>query len=162
MPLSGMSACSAWHHRVVSIDPEAIVGQTLNGVSSSWHEFEGRRSAEPVHVWLHLDGLGTLRLHTLNGLVISPDAVHEPYEMGEHGRILVEPSGPSPLIEHVGERIEAVSRLAQTTPPGTAAGLVLDFQGGSVGIADLGDELVVAPWPAADWKRWNVSLQTAG
>lgn len=156
-----MTACSAWHHRVVSIDPEAFVGQTLNGVSSSRHEFEGHRSAEPIHIWLNLDGLGTLRLHTLNGLVISPDAVHESYEMGEHGPILVAPSGPSPLIEHVGERINAVSRLDQT-PPGTTAGLVLQFQGGSVGIADLGDQLVVAPWPAADWKRWNVSLQTAG
>ena len=155
-----MTACCACHHRVVNIDPEALVGQTLDGVSSSWHEFEGHRSAAPVHVWLHFDGGGTVRLHTLNGLALSQEAVHGSYEMGEYGRILVEPSGPLPLAKHVGERIEAVSRMSQT-PPGTTAGVVLAFQGGSVGVADLGDELVVAPWPAADWSRWNVSLQSA-
>ena len=150
-----------WHHRPVSIEPEATVGHTLAGVSSSWHEFEGRRSAEPVHVWLRLDGLGTLRLHTLNGLVMTPDGVDEPYDMGEHGRLLVNESGPSALIERVGERVDGVSRLVQY-PPGASVGMVLHFQRGSVGIADLGDELVVATWPADDWARRNVSIESAG
>lgn len=138
-----------------------MVGQTLDGVSSSWHEIEGHRSAEPVHVWLHLDGLGTVRLYALNGLVLSKEAVHGPYEMGEHGRILVEPSGPLPLTEHVGERIEAVSQLVQA-PSGIEVGLVLTFQRGSVGIADLGDELAVARWTDAAWSQQNVSIQAAG
>ena len=135
-----------------------MVGHTLAAVSSSWHEFEGVRSAEPTHLWLSLDGLGTLRLHTLNGLVITLDDVDQPYDIGEHGRMLVESSGPTPLIEHVGERIEAVALLDQS-PPGMTAGIVLKLQGGSVGIADLGDELVVAPWPADDWSQWNVSAR---
>jgi hypothetical protein len=150
----------AWHHRPREHEPEAIVGHTLAGVSSSWHEFEGSRSAEPVHVWLRLDGLGTLRLHTLNGLVITPDDVGEPYDMGEHGRLLVEESGPSALIERVGERVEGVSRLDQA-PPGASVGMVLHFQRASVGIADLGDDLVVATWPADDWARRNVSIASA-
>lgn len=137
-----------------------MVGNTLAGVSSSWHEFEGHRSARPVHVWLHLVGLGTLRLHTLNGLVITLDDVHEPYDMGENGRVLVESAGPSPLTKHLGERIEAVARLDQA-PLAMTVGAVLNFQRGSVGIADLGDDLVVAPWPAEDWARWNVSVHRA-
>lgn len=156
-----MSACPACHYRLVNIDPQAMVGQTLDGVSSSWHEFEGRRSAEPGHVWLHFDGLGTVRLSTRNGLVVSRDAVYEPCEMGEYGRVLVEPSGPSPLIEHVGERIEAVSRLYQA-PPGMEVGLVLAFQAGAVGIADLCDEFAVVPWPDAAWSHWNVSVLAPG
>ncbi|WP_460629660.1 hypothetical protein [Intrasporangium mesophilum] len=145
----------------MAIDAEAMIGHTLAGVSSSWHEFEGRRSAGPVHVWLRLDGVGALRLHTLNGLVITPDDVDVPCAMGDYGRMLVESSGPTPLIERLGEPIEAVTRLDQS-PPGMTVGVVLQFAGGSVGIADLGDELVVAPWPADDWSRWNVSVQPVG
>lgn len=144
----------------MSIELKSIVGHTLVGVSSSWHEFEGRRSAEPVHVWLFLDGLGNLRLHTLNGLVITADDVDEPYDMGEHGRLLVEESGPTALMERVGERVEAVSRLDQS-PPGATVGIVLHFQRGSVGIADLGDDLIVATWPADNWERRNVSMASA-
>ena len=59
-------------------------------------------------------------------------------------------------MKHVGERVDAVSRLDQR-PPGVEVGLALHFQEGSVGVADLGDELVVAPWPDVDWERWNVS-----
>lgn len=138
----------------VSIEPEAIVGDTLAGVSSSWHELEGRRTEEPVHVWLCLAGLGNLRLSTLNGLIITSVDVHEPYDMGVYGRVLVDRSGPGALIERVGERVEGVSRLEQS-PPGSSVGMVLHFQRGSVGIADLGDELVVATWPG-DWARLNV------
>ena len=142
------------------MDPKALVGHTLAGVSSSWHEIEGRRSAQPVHVWLSLDGLANLWLHTLNGLVITPGDVYETYDMEEHGRILVGEAGPTALIEHVGERVEAVSRLQQS-PPGATVGIVLHFQRASVGIADLGDELIVATWPADDWERSNVSLASA-
>jgi hypothetical protein len=147
--------------RTVDVEPEAMVGRSLTAVSSSWHELEGHRSKEPVHLWLSVDGLGTLRLHTLDGLVITRDAVSAPYDLGEHGRVVVEPSGPAPLMERVGEPIEAVSRLEQF-PPGASVGVLLDFPGGSVGIADLGDELVVASWPADVWPRLGVSARTDG
>lgn len=148
------------HDAHVSIDPETFVGRMLMSVSSSWHEFEGQRSTEPIHVWLSFDGLGTLQLHTVSGLVITTDNPYEPYDMAEHGRVIVEPSGPAALTERVGERIEAVSRLNQS-PPDMAVGVLLDFRGGSVGIADLEDELVVAAWPADAWRRWNVSVRRA-
>jgi hypothetical protein len=112
-------------------------------------------------LWLSVDGLGTLRLHTLDGLVITRDDVSAPYDLGEHGRVVVEPSGPAPLMERVGEPIEAVSRLEQF-PPGASVGVLLDFPGGSVGLADLGDELVVASWPADVWPRLGVSARTDG
>ncbi len=74
--------------------------------------------------------------------------------------MLVEQSGPTPLIERLGERIDAVSLLDQS-PPGMTGGIVLHFAGDSVAVADLGDELVVAPWPADDWSQSNVSIRPA-
>lgn len=41
-------------------------------------------------------------------------------------------------------------------------GVVLDFGGGVVGIAELGDEPVVASWPANARLRWNVSVNPEG
>ena len=37
-------------------------------------------------------------------------------------------------------------------------GVVLHMDGAAVGIADLGDELVVAEWPSAGWSAQGVSL----
>ncbi|WP_157537513.1 hypothetical protein [Nocardioides sp. Root190] len=141
----------------MDIDPESFVGRTLTGMSSSWHEFEGSRSPEPVHLWLFVDGLGSLRFHTRDGLVITRDGPHVAYDMGEHGRVVVEPSGPQALLERVGERIRSVARL-HASPPGMTAGVLLEFSGGSVGIADVGDELVVASWPDETWSSRDVSV----
>jgi hypothetical protein len=41
-------------------------------------------------------------------------------------------------------------------PPGTEVGIVLRFQDGSVGVANLGDELVIDRWPADTWMRSDV------
>jgi hypothetical protein len=142
----------------VSLDPEALTGHVLTDVTSSWHEFEGKRSTAPGHVWLSLEELGTLRLRTLNGLMITVDEVDTSVDMGEYGRIVVERDVPTALSSRLGERIESVSRLFQQ-PPGATVGMLLHFRHHSVGIADLGDELVVAKWPAADWSSWGVSIE---
>lgn len=143
---------------LVSLDPEALTGHVLTDVTSSWHEFEGMRSTEPVHVWLSFKELGTLRLHTLNGLAITVNEVGASADMGEYGRIVMERGAPPALSNRVGERIESVSRLFQQ-PPGAPVGMVLHFRHHSVGIADLGDELTVADWPAADWSSRGVSIE---
>jgi hypothetical protein len=142
----------------VSLDPEALTGHVLTDVTGSWHEFEGKRSTEPVNVWLSLEELGTLRLHTLNGLVITLDEVDASVDIGEYGRIVEQRGVPTALSSRLGERIESVSRLFQQ-PLGTTVGMLLHFPHHSVGIADLGDELVVAEWSAPDWSRWGVSIE---
>ncbi len=92
--------------------------------------------------------------------MITAGEVDQPYEMGEYGRLVVEESGPTALMERIGERIETASRL-DVTPPGAIVGMALDFEGGSVGIADLGDDLIVATWPGELWERFNVSILVA-
>lgn len=96
-----------------------------------------------MHVWLSLEELGTLRLRTLNGLVITVYEVDTSVDMGEYGRLVVERGATTALSSRLGERIESVSRLFQQ-PPGATVGMLLHFRHHSVGIADLGDDLVVA------------------
>lgn len=100
----------------MSIEPEALIGRELQGVSSSWHDFAGERSGIPVHVWLRVAGLGTMSLYTLNGLKITEDHVGEPADMGVYGGITIEASAPHPLRIRVGHRIADVSRLHQAHP----------------------------------------------
>jgi hypothetical protein len=142
----------------VSIDPEVLARRTLMSVSSSWHEYAGERSVNPVHVWITVSEIGTLQMHTLSGLVITQEPEGTPVDMQEYGRIVVEPRTPSALNQWVGQNIERVSRLRQT-PPDVTVGMVLHFRHGSVGIADLGDELVAADWPAPDWALAGVALE---
>ena len=139
------------------IESGALVGNTFDDLAASWHEFEGRRSSKPIHLWLYLSELGGVQLHTLNGLVISTRPVHAAYDMAEHGRVVVERKGPAVLSERVGERILQISDLAQA-PPGAKVGVVLHMEGGAVGIADLGDELVVTEWPSRTWSAQGVFL----
>ena len=144
------------HDHAVSIDPEALASRTLMSVSSSWHEYAGERSADPVHVWITLSGIGTLQLHTLSGLVIVERPEGTPVDMQEYGRIVVEPGTPPALNRWAGQHIERVSRLRQT-PPDMTVGMVLHFRDGSVAMADLGDDLVVADWPAPEWEQAGVA-----
>lgn len=154
----GMSGRSPGTICWMRLAPEALAGHVLGDVTSSWHELDGRRSAEPVHVWLSVEELGTLRLHTLNGLVITLDEVDDSVEMAEYGRIVVERGAPTALNSRLGERIERVSRLVQQ-PPGATVGMLLHFRHHAVGIADLGDVLMVAEWSAADWSSWGLSIE---
>lgn len=89
-----------------------------------------------MHVWLSLEELGTLRLRTLNGLVITVYEVDTSVDMGEYGRLVVERGATTALSSRLGERIESVSRLFQQ-PPGATVGMLLHFRHHSVGIADL-------------------------
>lgn len=43
----------------------------------------------PIHLWLSPDELGTFRLGTLDGLVITVDEVDAPVDMEECGRVVV-------------------------------------------------------------------------
>jgi hypothetical protein len=94
-------------------------------------------------------------------LTLSDQAPYESYDMGKHGRVIVEPGGPSPLDEPLGARLTHARRLWQE-PPGQFVGTLLGFDSVQIGIANLGDELVIEVWPHADWHQWGVSLPVGG
>lgn len=99
---------------------------------------------------------GVFKLHTLNGLQVVAEVPYASYDMGEYGTVVVEYGAPRALADRIGSRIRAVSRLRQD-PPGTPVGLLLDFEDGPVGLADLGDALIIDDWPGR-WAQWNVSI----
>jgi hypothetical protein len=144
--------------RGMTVEPEELAGMLL-GVTASWHEQEGARSSEPVHVWISVERVGTVRLHTPGDgtLEIAVGDPYDPYDMQECGGVSVG-EGPDALVERVGQRIEDVSRLRQD-PPGMEVGIVLHFREGPVGIANLGDELVIDRWPGDTWKHSHVVEQ---
>lgn len=143
----------------VQIAPDALVGHRLEAVTTQWHEFEGARSPDPVHIWLTVPDVGVVRLHTLDGLLMLLDQTAEcaVVEMGEHGRLVLERGGPTPLAERVGETICAVEPLEQFSRGKSmgVVGVLLGFEAGRVGIADRGDELTVERWPGR-WAAWDV------
>ena len=145
----------------MTIEPEALVGQSLLEVTSSWHEHHGKRSPDPVHLWLSVSQLGTLRLHTAGdgSLEIAVAQPYDPYDMKESGRVTVERIAPESLRKWLGQRIGAVSTPRQD-PPGMKVGLVLYFHHGSVGLANLGDEFVIHAWPATTWEHWDVAVDS--
>lgn len=136
--------------RVEGVSLGQLVGQRLLAVTSAVHEFDGRRSEEPVHLWLHLDGLGAVQCHTAGSgaLLLHAEEPYTAYDMQEHGRVFVVDGGPPALAAQVGERIESASRLWQD-PPGMTVGVSLAFPTGAVGVANLSDSLVVGAWPEA-------------
>lgn len=133
---------------VVSMHCESLAGHSPVDVNSSWHEFACKCSARPAHVWLTVSGVGTVRLHTLNGLQILNEPVHSSHDMNEYGQIVAEATALAALRRWLGHRIDHVSLLHQG-PPNATVGMVLHFHEGSVGIADLGDELIVDEWPGS-------------
>ena len=78
--------------------------------------------------------------------------------MNEYGQIVVEATALPALRRWLGHRIDHVFLLHQD-PPDATVGMVLHFHEGSVGIADLGDELIVDEWPGSKWERLGVTIE---
>ncbi len=127
-----------------------MVRQRLLGVTASLHEYDGVTDQEPVHVWLRLDRSGYVKCHCAGSgdLALLTEKPYAPYNMQEHGRVLLAEDEPSPLAAHTGELIEAVERL-ELEPSGMPVGVLLTFQSGSVAVAISGDALVFGVWPEA-------------
>lgn len=75
--------------------------------------------------------------------------------MDEYGRIEVRSCTPDVLARVAGKRIHAVDALWQD-PPGMAVGWVSEIADARVGMANLGDELTIAPWPGEAWAAADV------
>jgi hypothetical protein len=137
-----------------------LIGQRLQRVTVAWHEYKGDRSAHPVHVWLDLDSLGSVRAHTAGDgtLELSEDAPYQSHEMDIHGRIVVEIAGEElPLAPIVGHTLVNV-RILHECDIDFDVGVVLEFDNGSVGIANHADDLVVLSWPSAHWADLTIEV----
>ena len=137
-----------------SIDPDQLVGKRVEGVTASWFVNE-TGVHDLVHVWLNVEGLGEVRVHTLNGLRLDLSEPPAPYEMPELGaRVVVEAGTPAPLAAIVDQVIDGVLRL-RSDRYGHRIGIVLKTRVGAVAIADVGDDLAIGSWP--DPARWSVA-----
>lgn len=67
----------------------------------------------------------------------------------------VVPGTPDVLGARIGQQIEATS-LLWADPPGEEVGFILHFHEGSVGIANVADELTFPAWPDALWSKWEI------
>ncbi|MET9964298.1 hypothetical protein ABZ128_35330 [Streptomyces sp. NPDC006326] len=96
-------------------DPTRLVGRTISRIVASWHVYEGERSEAPLDVWL-IDSEGeSTRISTGSDrcLIVESAAPHEPYDMGEWGRIEVgEDLGDHPFLRHLGETVATVAEFA--------------------------------------------------
>ena len=66
---------------------------------------------------------------------------------------------PELLGAKVGQTIHATSGLWQE-PPGDEVGFILHLSDADVGVANLGDDLVIESWPSDTWTKWGVSRRS--
>ncbi|MFE2145755.1 hypothetical protein ACFXA3_29160 [Streptomyces sp. NPDC059456] len=96
-------------------DPTRLVGRTISRIVASWHVCEGERSEAPLDVWL-IDSEGdSTRISTGSDwcLIVESAPPHEPYDMGEWGRIEVgEDLGDHPFLRHLGDTVASVAEFA--------------------------------------------------
>ncbi|MFD7631822.1 hypothetical protein ACFV7Q_38450 [Streptomyces sp. NPDC059851] len=99
-------------------DPTRLVGRTISRIVASWHVYEGERSEVPLDVWL-IDSEGdSTRISTGSDgcLIVESAAPHEPYDMGEWGRIEVgDDLGEHLFLRHLGD---TVARVSECVSPG--------------------------------------------
>lgn len=135
-----------------------LAGRRLAGVAVAWHEVGGRRSRLASHVWLEVDGLATLQVHTPGdgSLGVVAAEPYRSYDMGEQGRVVVERAAADfPLAAHTGETIIRAAAL-RARDGRVDIGVVLRFPSGAVALANVADELLVRPWPSAEWDEMGI------
>ncbi|MEV0966569.1 hypothetical protein AB0J25_28995 [Streptomyces sp. NPDC049910] len=128
------------------INAEDLVGRHLLKVTTSWHHYQ---ETEPslLHMWLHMDGLGPVRFHTLgDGLSLEIDQPHGPYDMDENGRTTVEDDLPDfPMARFVGQRLLSVREIRyQHGNYDFVIGSTVQFPGGAIRVLNLADDIVLA------------------
>ena len=132
------------------LDGHDLAGRAFSGLTVSWYEHRGVRSPEPVHVWLDVAGPGRVLVATSGDgrLRLTSEEPYTPYAMpGPDGRVSVEQNASwKGLSDHLGVTIRSVRTLL--APHGHPVGLVLGFGDSAVGIANLHDEIAIAPWPS--------------
>jgi len=137
-----------------SIDPEFLVGRKVEGVTASWFVNE-TGVHDLIHVWLSVQGLAGVRVHTLNGLQLDLSEPHTPYEMPELGANVVVEAGTPALLEAIVRQVIDEVRRLRVEGYGYRVGILLTTKVGAVAIADVGDDLAIGSWP--DPARWSAA-----
>lgn len=135
-----------------------MIGRRLVRLAASWHVYEGRRDDSPVDLWLIDDhGVST---HVMTGtdwcLVIDHAEPYEGYEMGDWGRIDVEPDAEgTPFSRHLGHIVLAARE--EWDPITGRIALELDFGSGAVRCESRAGDLHITAMDATEGRSSPVS-----
>lgn len=137
-------------HRTIEFD--ALVGQQIDEVVASWYVPDDTGVHDLVHAWIRFRDLGSVQLHTLNGLVLVGGEPPSAYVMPEvPASVQVQVGTPAPLAALVGGVVKETHDLWQDGID-RRVGIVMVTSKGSVAVADVGDDLAIGEWP--DPARW--------
>jgi hypothetical protein len=140
------------------VSSDRLVGAVLRSVTASWHEYDGRRSGEPMHLWLDVDPGGWVQAHCAGdgSLLLTGQAPYGSYDMARYGTVVVDPAGVAAAVTGLlGQRIRGVEPLIDQQT-GVPLGIVLAFDTAAIGVANVADELLVAAWPSSTWSTRRI------
>ncbi|MEE1782506.1 hypothetical protein PUR71_06160 [Streptomyces sp. SP17BM10] len=122
----------------------SLLGNRLLRVTTARRQDPDTKSRPLLNLWLHLEGLGRVRLHTPGaGLWPMLDESHEASDVRERVTVTDDPSDV-PLAAHVGQVLRGVRDIGyQPGRDGFVAGLTLVFPGGAVRLLAPDGDLVV-------------------
>jgi hypothetical protein len=127
------------------VTPEDLVGRQVQRVTCSWfHARDGGGEPELLHMWLHVEGLGPVRFHTLDHILdLRIDEPHNSYDMDMLGHVTVSDAPHEfPLAPIAGSGVVSIQHIRQRSID-SRVGFEMAFQAGSVRILALSDDLVV-------------------
>ncbi|MFD8596868.1 hypothetical protein ACFV1L_17890 [Kitasatospora sp. NPDC059646] len=127
------------------VTPEDLVGRQVQRVTCSWfHTHDGGGESELLHMWLHVEGLGPVRFHTLDHILdLRIEEPHDSYDMDMLGHVTVSDAPDEfPLAPFAGSKVVSVQHIRQRSID-SRVGFQATFPAGSVRILALADDLVV-------------------
>jgi len=146
------------------MDPTDLVGDVVEQVVASWFQTESGRVEFPIHVWMRFKGHGWVRLHAAGTgeLELTLAEPTESYAMGElRGFVVVEDADTGlPVRPLLGHPVSSTVPLLQD-PLSEMVGFIVQTTEGAVGFANRADDLLVLPWPAQEWLRWDIRATEA-
>jgi hypothetical protein len=143
---------------VESIEPDRLTGTVLTAATAAWHDHGGGRSRDPVHVWLRVEPLGWVQVHGPGdgSLRLTAEPPYAGYSMGRYGAVVVEPAAAGQAVAAmVGRPVRQVESLIDLDF-GHELGILLIFDSVALGLANIADELILAPWTADAWTHRRV------
>lgn len=149
-----------------AVSVHEFVSRKVREVTASWHEFDERRDAAPLHVWLRVEpDVGWVRLHTAadgESLDLARQEPYQPYDMAECGRTVVEPlEADHVLMQTVDQRIVAADTLLAEWSS-RPVGIVLRLaSGAAVAAVNVGDEFEFDVWPSSRLAAIGVTVGSA-